>query len=82
MEQQTNQHSVFPELSNAISNGYSHDFTLRADGLVRCPSSPGKGYDLDEMSITVIPCPSFKASLYLIQTYDGLRGTLVEYHEF
>ena len=71
----------FPELTEAIDNGYSHDFTLTPEGLFCCLSNPTRHYEIGEIIIQTLRC-SIPATLYLLTTKDGLySGTFVEYWE-
>jgi len=72
----------FPELQDAIQSGYHHCFCIHADGSLLCLSNPLKHYEIAEITVRAITCSLLKATLYLIDTNDGLfRGTLVEYWE-
>lgn len=73
---------LFPELTEAITNGYHHCFQIHADGLVVCLSNKQKLYDTHEIVQGFINCPERKATIYLITTNDGLyKGTWVDYWE-
>lgn len=74
-------HLLFPELSEAIANGYDHDFTLHPDGFLQCLTNPSRHYELNELNITVLTCFSLKASLYLITAVDGVKGHMIDYWE-
>jgi hypothetical protein len=79
---QQNSHLLFPELTEAILNGYDQNFFLNSDGLLQCLLNPDKEYEINEVSITVITCPLLKATIYLIDPIDGgCKGTMVEYWE-
>jgi hypothetical protein len=72
----------FSELSNAICNGYHHQFNLCSDGSLNCRSNQVKHYEIEELNITTITCFVNKATIYLIDTLDGLyHGVLVDYWE-
>ena len=74
-------HLLFPELSEAIANGYCHDFFLRPDGFLQCHSNPSRYYEIDELNIAVLTCFCANASLYLITTIDGVKGHMIDYWE-
>jgi hypothetical protein len=73
---------IFPELHGAIENGYYHHFTIHPDGSLRCNSNLAKHYEIDELNIKAITCSVNQATIYLIDTLDGLyKGVLVDYWE-
>ena len=72
----------FPELTEAIANGYCTHFLIDSDGLLYSPLYPAKHYGIDEVQIRFIRSAFRSATLYIIETIDGLlKGTLVEYWE-
>lgn len=82
MEQKISPQLKFPELTEAIFNGWDHDFILKADNLLYCLSNPEKFYDLNEVHISAITCQFVNATIYLITTIEGnCKGTLVDYWE-
>ena len=75
-------HLSIPELNDAKSKGFVHDFILHVNGLLYCLANPDHYYELNEFATTVIPCALLNATLYLISTNDDIHGTMIEYHEF
>ena len=75
-------HLLISELSDAKSKGFAHDFIAHANGLLHTLTNPDRYYDIHEFAITVFPCLLLNATLYLISTYDGVKGTMIDYHEF
>ena len=75
---------LIPELINAISIGYVHDFQLQVSGTLRCLTECSKPYfELNEVTLDCLPIASMPmALLFLIATNDGLlKGTLIHYPE-
>ena len=75
-------HFLIPELHEAKSQGFVHDFTLHMNGLLHCLAHPCRYYEINEFHTTAIPCAQLNATLYLISTNDGVCGTMIDYHEF
>lgn len=72
----------FPELHEAISSGFTDHFIFRPDHTLLCLSDSLKVYELDDVTISIVSCTSVPATLYLINTKDGLyNGVAVEYWE-
>jgi hypothetical protein len=72
----------FPELQEALSNGYNHFFTTHANGSLKCSLNPSRHYEPHEVHIKAITCLLNRATLYLISTQDGLyKGVMVDYWE-
>jgi hypothetical protein len=80
MKQESTQAKVnFPELEQAMRNGYQQDFVNRPTGLLVCCTNNSKFYEPEELIVQLVVC-TIRATLYLIQTKDGLyKGTLIEY---
>jgi hypothetical protein len=77
-----NLHLTFPELEAAIARGYHHFFKIHPDGLMECLSNPNTFYELDDVILRFTQSSSKKATLYLIETRDGLyKGVHIDYWE-
>ena len=82
MEQPTYPKYLFPELQEAVTNGFPESFCITHDGLLFCLANPCKHYNIHEVYIKVITCSLNNATLYLITTLDGLyKGVFVDYWE-
>jgi hypothetical protein len=64
----------FPQVADAVADGYVHTFVQESNGRYRCLSQPDRYYTKDELFIQEIPCNG--VTLCLIQVKDfSYRGT-------
>jgi len=61
--------------------GYTCDFVTDYDGRVTSASAPFKSYSIREFRATAITELELKRTIYLIITFDGLMGNIIEYWE-
>ena len=69
-------------LNRIIADGYTEDFKVTDNGLEALQT--GKRYNADEVSVINFfrfegaSDPEDNAILYVLQTHDGLKGTLID----
>ena len=69
-------------LNRMIADGYTEDFKVTANGLEALQA--GKRYEADEVSVINFfrfegaSDPEDNAILYVLQTNDGVKGTLID----
>jgi hypothetical protein len=80
MKQESTQVKVnFPEVEEAMKNGYQQSFISRPTGLLVWDNNNSKFYEPEDMIVQLVIC-TIQATLYLIQTKDGLyKGTFIDY---
>ena len=72
---------LYEVLLKAINAGYTKDFIAHFNGKIFCHGKSEKLYAVDEYSYVPILCPGSDAMLYLVTTYDGECGTMVDHWE-
>jgi hypothetical protein len=72
---------LLTELFRLRNSGFTNDFQFLSNGLIQCLTIPGKIYRLEEVCISLVPCPIIKATLYKIITNDGLLGSSISFWE-
>jgi hypothetical protein len=79
MEHKLDLQFYFPELWEAILNGFSHSFRLCPLRGFICDSSPPRSYEPSELIVQIKFIEWMNCILYLITCPDGTKGTLTEF---
>lgn len=71
----------FPEMLDAVADGFYHTFSKTTTGMYRCLSYPDRLYSLDECAEKIVRSKHESVTLYLITTKDGIKGIYHQYHQ-